>query len=313
MVAERRRWTPAEDALLRHEVCLQQEQSPTGRPHRIDWNAIAMKIPGRSNKDCRKRYHNQFAGCVRKGPWSPEEDARLRALVRKYRCNWALIAQRMDTRTADLHGTTWKDIQRGYFPTRSANNIKNQFTILSRRQRGSSSSDFSTRASSPVNSSGAQSTMDAATPEQDLCIDQYLQLLPAGEAFDAHDKTICNWELTAEALDHVDQEQIGNFLHPDNLLMNPSVLCADLNPGLPSWTDEAPPIFDGEKRESSSPHVQTTTAVSDSGFSSELPDEETSRITITVEGAAPETILTVMKILFESNARVEFQRGQIDS
>jgi hypothetical protein len=155
--------------------------------------------------------------------------------------------------------------------------------------------------------------MDAATPEHDLCIDQYLQLLPAEEAFDAHDKTFCNWELNAEDLDRVDQEQIGNFLHPDNLLMNPSVLCADLNLDLPSWTDEAPPTFNGDQRESSSAHVETTTAVSDSGFSSDLPDEETSRITITVEGAAPETILTVMKILFESNARVEFQRGQIDS
>ncbi|KAL5361515.1 hypothetical protein BJX96DRAFT_176302 [Aspergillus floccosus] len=354
MVAERRRWTPAEDALLRHEVGLQRERcmpapkAPTGHSHRIDWNAIAMKIPGRSNKDCRKRFHNQFAAC---GPWSPEEDARLRGLVRKYRCNWALIAQRMDTRTADqcskrwhhslnpeldrrpwtdaeligknqmllsavkVHGTTWKDIQRHYFPTRSANNIKNQFTVLSRRQRSLSSSHFSTRASSPVNFSSAQWIIDAATSEQDLCINQFLRALQEEEPLGAHNKEICNWGINAEGLGHEDsQEQIGNVLHPDSLLMDQSLqLCAGLNTELQSWTEEAPPLPNSVQGDFSPSHVQDTTPGSDSRLLAELPNDGSSRITITVDGAAPDTILTVMKILFESDARVEFQRGQVDA
>jgi hypothetical protein len=32
----------------------------------INWNEIAKKIPGRNNKDCRKRYYNEVAGGLKK-------------------------------------------------------------------------------------------------------------------------------------------------------------------------------------------------------------------------------------------------------
>ncbi|KAJ0422690.1 hypothetical protein BJY00DRAFT_72578 [Aspergillus carlsbadensis] len=160
----RRRWTASEDALLwdLHQI---QEKAPTGKCQKINWNEIARQIPGRSNKDCRKRYYNRFTGGLRKGSWTQDEDERLFQLVERYQYRWAAIAQKMETRNADqcskrwhhclnpelerspwtdeenalllsavgVHGSSWKEIQRSHFPTRSANNIKNQYTILSRK------------------------------------------------------------------------------------------------------------------------------------------------------------------------------------
>ncbi|KAL4932427.1 uncharacterized protein BDV17DRAFT_196177 [Aspergillus undulatus] len=164
MADVRRRWTTTEDALL-WELYQVQEKAPTGKCQKINWNEIARHIPGRSNKDCRKRYFTRFTGGLRKGSWTPEEDERLFQLVERYQYRWATIAQKMETRNADqcskrwhhclnpelerspwsdkenalllsaveTHGSSWKDIQRCHFPTRSANNIKNQYTILSRK------------------------------------------------------------------------------------------------------------------------------------------------------------------------------------
>ncbi|KAL4877729.1 hypothetical protein BJY04DRAFT_230331 [Aspergillus karnatakaensis] len=164
MTDTRRRWTSGEDALL-FDLYQIQEKAPTGKCQKINWNEIARHIPGRSNKDCRKRYYNRFTGGLRKGSWTQDEDDRLFQLVERYQYRWAMIAQKMETRNADqcskrwhhclnpelerspwtdkenelllsavgTHGSSWKDIQRCHFPTRSANNIKNQYTILSRR------------------------------------------------------------------------------------------------------------------------------------------------------------------------------------
>ncbi|RDW67292.1 SANT/Myb-like DNA-binding domain-containing protein [Aspergillus mulundensis] len=164
MTEPRRRWTTAEDALL-WDLYQVQERAPTGKCQKINWNEIARHIPGRTNKDCRKRFYNRFTGGLRKGSWTQEEDERLFQLVERYQYRWAAIAQKMETRNADQcskrwhhclnpelerspwtdeenmlllaavnsHGSSWKEIQRCHFPTRSANNIKNQFTILSRK------------------------------------------------------------------------------------------------------------------------------------------------------------------------------------
>jgi len=51
----------------------------TADPNEItDWSRIAEGVPGRSNKDCRKRWVNKVCGGLNKGPWSREEDQRLR-------------------------------------------------------------------------------------------------------------------------------------------------------------------------------------------------------------------------------------------
>lgn len=130
-----------------------------------DWCRIAAALPGRNNKDCRKRWHNSVAGGLKKGQWSKSEDALLARAVEQHGQRWTLVANCVESRSADQcakrwqqsldpeldHsewrddedrllieatqqlGRHWKDIQREYFPGRSKNTIKNRYTVLVRR------------------------------------------------------------------------------------------------------------------------------------------------------------------------------------
>lgn len=49
-----------------------------------DWNRIAKKVPGRTNKDFRKRWCNHVTGGLRKGQWEDNEDSRLLAGVERH-------------------------------------------------------------------------------------------------------------------------------------------------------------------------------------------------------------------------------------
>lgn len=162
MSKPQRRWSPQEDAILQKEV-----EAQVADNHGVvrDWNSIAQKIDGRSNKDCRKRFYNGIAEGLKKGPWTTLEDQNLERLVNKYGSAWAVIAQEIETRSADqcskrwqhcldpeldrstwsteenlalmtavkTHESAWKDIQRLHFPSRSANNVKNQYSVLKRK------------------------------------------------------------------------------------------------------------------------------------------------------------------------------------
>lgn len=45
---------------------------------KVDWRRIASFLPGRNNKDCRKRWHYRVSATMNLGPWSPSEDDLLR-------------------------------------------------------------------------------------------------------------------------------------------------------------------------------------------------------------------------------------------
>ncbi|KAE8356816.1 Homeodomain-like protein [Aspergillus coremiiformis] len=154
------KWTPGEDKLLCREV---HNQLTEGRVR--DWRSIATKIPGRTNKDCRKRWHNVLSGGLNKGYWTEEEDKLLTQAVQTRGETWTVVADVVKTRSADqcakrwkqcldpqldrsewtelenrrlmeacaVKGRRWKEIQMEHFPTRSRNSIKNQHTILTRR------------------------------------------------------------------------------------------------------------------------------------------------------------------------------------
>lgn len=154
------KWTPEEDKLLCREV---HSQLTEGRVR--DWRSIATKIPGRTNKDCRKRWHNVLSGGLNKGYWTEEEDKLLTHAVQTHGETWTVVADVVKTRSADqcakrwkqcldpqldrsewtelenrrlmeacaVKGRRWKEIQMEHFPTRSRNSIKNQHTILTRR------------------------------------------------------------------------------------------------------------------------------------------------------------------------------------
>ncbi|KAF2762262.1 hypothetical protein EJ05DRAFT_497124 [Pseudovirgaria hyperparasitica] len=155
-----RKWTAEEDKALRNEVLAQLAEGEAK-----DWCRIASKLPGRTNKDCRKRWHNAVAGGLKKGQWAKSEDALLRRGVERHGQRWTLVAEEVRTRSADqcakrwqqsldpeldrsewseqenqqlLYavskiGRHWKEIQKLYFPGRSKNCIKNRYTVLTRK------------------------------------------------------------------------------------------------------------------------------------------------------------------------------------
>lgn len=56
-----------------------------------NWNEIASKLPGRTNKDCRKRW-SKVGVNVNRGHWKLDEDDQLRAAVEEHGC-WYVIDQ----------------------------------------------------------------------------------------------------------------------------------------------------------------------------------------------------------------------------
>ncbi|KAJ8117214.1 hypothetical protein OPT61_g1545 [Boeremia exigua] len=155
-----RRWTPAEDQTLREQVDAQQAQGESR-----DWCQIALALPGRSNKDCRKRWHNSVTDGLKKGQWSKSEDQLLTRGVHRYGYQWTKVATCVSSRSADQCakrwqqsldprldrsewrenedvalltaveslGRHWKDIQEQYLPHRSKNCVKNRYSVLARR------------------------------------------------------------------------------------------------------------------------------------------------------------------------------------
>ncbi|KAF2789240.1 hypothetical protein K505DRAFT_328375 [Melanomma pulvis-pyrius CBS 109.77] len=155
-----RKWTVAEDQKLREEVDAQMSEGEVK-----DWCRIASALPGRTNKDCRKRWHNSVAGGLKKGQWSKSEDLQLARGVQRFGQRWTLVSNTVQSRSADQCakrwqqsldpeldrsewrdpedkvlieavqklGRHWKDIQRQHFPGRSKNSIKNRYTVLLRR------------------------------------------------------------------------------------------------------------------------------------------------------------------------------------
>ncbi|KAH6628169.1 hypothetical protein F5144DRAFT_604365 [Chaetomium tenue] len=164
-------WTPDEDRLLS-----EAKDGP------ISWHKVACHLPGRNNKDCRKRWHYSIANTIRKGTWMREEDERLREAVELYGARWSKIAEAVGTRNGDqcwkrwydcldpridkspwtpeedallLHlvsqtGRNWSDIVHQHFPARTSLAAKNRYSILRRKQDGLPTSTPTSRGSSSV-------------------------------------------------------------------------------------------------------------------------------------------------------------------
>lgn len=71
------------------------------------WREIAKDVPGRTNKDCRRRWNNSLNDSISKGRWSQIEDQRLFQGVQKYGTNWVRVAAIVRTRNPDQCATHW--------------------------------------------------------------------------------------------------------------------------------------------------------------------------------------------------------------
>ncbi|KAH6635417.1 hypothetical protein B0J18DRAFT_418744 [Chaetomium sp. MPI-SDFR-AT-0129] len=177
-----KRWTEAEDKILLDEVT---SQSWSGSGQVKDWTRVAAKLPGRTNKDCRKRWVNKVCGNLKKGAWDDDEDRRLRDAVDEYGQRWTLVASMVGSRSSDQcakrwqhrldprlehedwtpdedellledvqsYGREWKFIQEQDFPARSPNDLKNRFVTLTRRLPKSHASVNSTNGISVTSDS----------------------------------------------------------------------------------------------------------------------------------------------------------------
>ncbi|KIY71166.1 hypothetical protein CYLTODRAFT_419022 [Cylindrobasidium torrendii FP15055 ss-10] len=157
---ERRAWTIAEDEALRQAVELEDGDNPA--PSK--WFAISKHVPGRTNKDCRKRWFAKMASDVTKGGWAPDEDDRLRSAIDQYGPRWSMIASCVGTRNSDQcakrwtdtlnpaidrtswtpeadaalikavedHGKVWTKIVKQYFPGRTGLSAKNRYNSITR-------------------------------------------------------------------------------------------------------------------------------------------------------------------------------------
>jgi hypothetical protein len=99
---DRTQWTADEDNLLRLAVQLYG-------PNTEKWSKIAACVPGRTNKNCRKRWFHSLDPSLRKGPWTEEEDRLLREGVARYPKQWSKIADMIKGRTDDQCAKRWRE------------------------------------------------------------------------------------------------------------------------------------------------------------------------------------------------------------
>lgn len=99
---ERIVWTPEEDEYLRAAVQLYGDKTEK-------WAKIAACVPGRTNKNCRKRWFHSLDPKLKKGPWTDEEDHLLKTGVQMFKGQWSKIAERIPGRTDDQCAKRWRE------------------------------------------------------------------------------------------------------------------------------------------------------------------------------------------------------------
>jgi len=200
-------------------AAIKLEEPHTDRPSK--WHSIARHVPGRTNKDCRKRWCATMASIVSKGGWSSEEDRKLLDAVEKHGMKWSVVASLVETRNSgqcakrwqdtlnpaidrsawsadedaklldavENMGTCWTSIVKSYFPGRTALAAKNRYSHLNRSSSSKRASSPSGSIVSSTPSEDPQSPMDLqdTSPtdlDQSLAIDTLLSTSPAPSPVD---------------------------------------------------------------------------------------------------------------------------------
>ncbi|KAI0828359.1 hypothetical protein BC628DRAFT_1365562 [Trametes gibbosa] len=94
-------WTSYEDDLLIQAVAIHGEND--------NWKAVAVSVPGRTNKACRKRWLHSLSPNVKKSAWTPEEDQLLLSLYALHGTKWSVIARNIPGRTDDACSKRYRE------------------------------------------------------------------------------------------------------------------------------------------------------------------------------------------------------------
>jgi hypothetical protein len=111
-VGSRHKFSPDEDQCLRRLVAEARKSDPA----KVDWAAIASKLPMRTARQCRERYRN-YLERTPNPVWTHWEDELLRRKVLELGASQ----------------NQWTQIAQKFFPYRSNINVKNRWTVLMTR------------------------------------------------------------------------------------------------------------------------------------------------------------------------------------
>lgn len=109
MIAAAGRWTADEDERLKHLV------AQNGNKKALNWVAIATRLQGRSDQQCREHWFRSLRPQLDRKRWTPEED---REILK---------------RVAEI-GMKWARISKEYMPSRCDNDIRERWSAMIRRK-----------------------------------------------------------------------------------------------------------------------------------------------------------------------------------
>jgi hypothetical protein len=133
----RQSFTPEDDALLKELVEIFGDRN---------WKAVARRMTGFDQRQCRERYKYYLAPSLTNGPWCEDEDLLLRAKVAEMGQRWAQMTE--------------------FFVGRSDVNLKNRYSFLTardaakRRDRELEEAHLIPRPSAPIPSSDEPEVCD---------------------------------------------------------------------------------------------------------------------------------------------------------
>ena len=71
-------WSVSRSLLCVHELLTNRSSDSAGEGGTGNWHEVAKRVPGQNNKDCRKGYHKEMDGDVKKDTWTNSEDQLLK-------------------------------------------------------------------------------------------------------------------------------------------------------------------------------------------------------------------------------------------